>query len=161
MSDDNQPIKTLRDDASEAQLTPIKTPHSNAVLRAPEGAEGDVGDLHCELAVDPGYQSVVTVSAWDLDDHQRELIAAGAHVRMSVWQHPIPPLALAIEAPFCPNDGAQTVFVRSVKAFCCPACDPRFPGNGGGSSNGSRLVLPPGVTPLDRAREDFEPGGAE
>jgi hypothetical protein len=118
-------LKAVRDDASRDQLTPTTTPYTNATLKGPNES---VGDLRCELAVDPRYGGekgvIVTVSAWELDERQRELLAAGAHMRMSVWQHPIPPLALAIESPFC-NCGSETIYVRAERAFACPNCGER------------------------------------
>jgi hypothetical protein len=40
-------------------------------------------------------------------------------MRMSVWQHPIPPLALAIEAPFCNACEAPCIYVKSERMFVC------------------------------------------
>ena len=109
---------TEEDQTAVSDLTPFKTPRSNAVLKGPAP---DVGDLDCELSEDTSGQ-IVTVSAWAPDENQRAMIEAGAHLRMSVWQHPIPPLALAIEAPFCPNCGSGMVWVRGERVFAC-ACD--------------------------------------
>jgi hypothetical protein len=80
------------------QLRPFRVPPSNAVLKGPEGT--DVGDLDCELVRDTEEGFVVTISRWDLDQDLRAKLSAGAHIRLSVWQHPIPPLAVAVEHPF-------------------------------------------------------------
>lgn len=135
----------LREGAAQDQLSPVKTPHTNAVLRGPEGT--DVGDLDCELSIDPEYGSFVNVSAWDLDVRQRELIAAGAHLRMTVWQHPIPPLGLAVEAPFCESCDTMTIYVKSERRFACPNCRGRVrPGE-----------IDPKTDAERRVREDFRP----
>lgn len=100
----------------DPQLTPFKTPYSNALLRGPEGS--DVGDLDVELRPDERGQAV-SASAWELTERQREWIAAGAHIRLSVWQHPIPPLAVAVESPFCPECGLEMVYGRAQREFRC------------------------------------------
>lgn len=130
MSTNNGGPTEMRSGDERDQLAPVKTPFTNAVLRGPEGTD-DIRDLHCELAVDPVYRTPVTVSAWELDERQRELVAAGAHLRMSVWQHPIPPLSLAIEAPFCAGSGlahdpVSMIYVKSERRFACPACEYRL-----------------------------------
>lgn len=106
-------------DYNDDQLQPILTPFTNSVLRGPEGT--DVGDLPCELIKEEvaGETWVSTASGWELDERQRELVAAGAHMRMTVWQHPIPPLALSIEAPFCGSCTTQCVYVKSERVFAC------------------------------------------
>lgn len=111
-------------DYAPNQLTPMKTPHSNSVLKGPPGT--DVGDLDCELGPDDdGY--MVTASAWDLTSEQRAKLAAGGHIRLSVWQHPIPPLAMALEGPFC-GCGVEMTF--DGDAFNCevPGCTVEAPG---------------------------------
>jgi predicted RNA-binding Zn-ribbon protein involved in translation (DUF1610 family) len=163
--DESPNLEDFRDSQRRDQLVWIRTPYTNATLRGPEGT--DVGDLPCELAVDPEHRSVVTVSAWELDERQRALVAAGAHLRMSVWQHPIPPLALAIEAPFC-NCGSVTIYVKNEGAFACPNCGERVKtGSYESRDEIPRLELPDGVNPPDQkassqaahqqAKRDFIP----
>lgn len=115
---------TEEDRYDRDQLRPTVTPQSNSVLRAPEGMD-NCGDLHVELVPDDDSRSVITCSTWTLDARQRALVAAGANMRMSVWQHPIPPLALSIEPPFCDSCGVLTVFVWSEGKFACPSCEKR------------------------------------
>lgn len=131
MSDEAQDgpqIKPFRDLGPVSWLQPFKTPHSNIVLHAPPGQEEEVNDLDIELAFED--RSIHSVSAWDLTEDQRAMIAAGAHLSMAVGIHPIPPLSLQVEPPFCPGDSTMMVFVKSAGEFACPTCDPRFGGNG-------------------------------
>lgn len=125
---DHKAPKPLRPALGNDALSPMPTPFTNSTLHGPPGT--DVGDLHCELAVDEEYGSVATVSAWVLTEQQRVWIAAGAHIRMTVWQHPIPPLALAVEPPFCEGEAknhapVSMIFVKSEATFACPACGRR------------------------------------
>jgi predicted RNA-binding Zn-ribbon protein involved in translation (DUF1610 family) len=151
---DNTPeIEELREGQRRDQLQWVRTPYTNAVLKGPSE---DIGDLPCELALDPEHKSVVTVSAWEPDERQRALIAAGAHLRMSVWQHPIPPLALAIESPFC-NCGSVTIYVKNEGAFACPNCGERVKtGSYESRDEVPRLELPDGVNERDTSRAALE-----
>lgn len=114
-------LKQLEIAPERDRLDPMQTPRSNIVMKGPDES---VGDLHSELSIDTYYGEkgvVVSSSAWDLDERQRELVAAGAHIRLSLWQHPIPPMAVSIEAPYC-GCSSPTVWVRDAKHFRCPAC---------------------------------------
>lgn len=140
-------------DYNPEQLRPMKTPQSNLVMKGPKGTE--VGDLDVELAEDTTHKSIVTVSAWELLDVHRDMIAAGGHIRLSVWQHPIPPLAVAVEAPFCDADGAEMEFDQEHMTFKCPNCT--------AATNGSPPKEEPGEDDrdasrraLDQAHSDFE-----
>lgn len=147
MSDERVELNDRRSQPDTHWLVPMKTPLSNAVLRGP--TEG-IGDLDCELTKDPQFGSVVTDSAWEMDDEQRRRVAAGAHVRLGVWQHPIPPLSVEIEAPFCASCGAAKVWVSAASEYACggacPERDPRFP-----------PVALPDESPLEQAHRDFSP----
>lgn len=114
-------------DYNQDQLRPISTPFCNSILRGPP--DTDIGDLPVELIKEgpDGEEWICSASGWEMDERQRELVVAGAHMRMLVWQHPIPPLALAIEAPFCGECTTQCIYVKSERAFVCPsvACDRR------------------------------------
>lgn len=154
----------MREGREGEQLSPIVTPFSNSILKGPE--DTDVVDLACELAIDPEGGFTVTVSAWDLDERQRAWVAAGAHMRMSVWQHPIPPLALAVEAPFCPVCAAPCVYVKSEQAFVCATGDcSNYRRNWLDVTSGVELLLKPGDVAADdqgktaeeQVREDFSP----
>lgn len=143
------PIPERRTNSDGNWLRPFQTPLSNSILKAP--TEG-VGDLACELTTDPRFGSVVTDSAWGFDDEQRKRVAAGAHIRLGVWQHPIPPLSVEIEPPFCESCGSLKIYVAAEEGyFCggdCPERDPRF-----GAA--------PDVTALAQAHEDFTPVAEE
>jgi hypothetical protein len=94
------------------QLTQGTYPPYNRVIHGPPGT--DVGSLWIEVNEDtesePGRRFVVTASSWDLDDRQRAMIDAGAHLRVSLWVYPIPPMSVAVEAPFCGCHGEEMVF---------------------------------------------------
>lgn len=167
MSDEQQQpeIPLLRPGAEGYYLDPIETPHTNATLKAPPGMEESVRPLRLELCLDPDDRTLVSVSAWDLDDKQRDLIAAGAHLRLGVWQHPIPPLSLQIEPPFCDTCKAPKVYVRSEREFACagacPDRDPRFGEPGVPASGNGQPIADSEKSPLDQAHEDFTPGEEE
>lgn len=85
----------------EHQLVPLKGGRYKTILKGPPGTE--IGDLHCDLEPFVAYGAPVTIShsGWQPSAEQVRMLASGAHVRLSVWQHPIPPLAVAVEPPIC------------------------------------------------------------
>lgn len=132
------------EDYSRDQLKPVKMPYHNSVMRGPEGT--DVGDLDTYISEDEsGF--VVTQSAWMPDERTRAMLQAGAHVRLSVWQHPIPPLAVAVEAPFC--EVCETETELRFGRFECPH----------GHRQGALKEVEAGErkTAEEQLREDFSP----
>jgi hypothetical protein len=99
-------------DPHRDQLRQGTYPPYNRVIHGPPGT--DVGSLWIEVNTDtesePGRRLVVTASSWDLDDRQRAMIEAGAHLRVSMWVYPIPPMSVAVEAPFCGCHAEEMVF---------------------------------------------------
>lgn len=83
------------------QLHPLKGGRYKTVLYGPEGT--DIGDLHCDLEpyVEGDRPAIVSHSGWMPSEEHVKMMAAGAHVRLGVFQHPIPPLAVSIEPPVC------------------------------------------------------------
>jgi hypothetical protein len=83
-----------------------------AVARDVKRGLKSVDDLQdeCDKVIEPGRRLVVTASSWDLDDRQRAMIEAGAHLRVSMWVYPIPPMSVAVEAPFCGCHAEEMVF---------------------------------------------------
>lgn len=161
MSDAYERLPFMRDGYEGHQIEQTVTPFSNSVLRGPEGT--DVGDLACELAMDPHSESVVTVSAWQPNEQQAAWLAAGAHLRMSVWQHPIPPLALAVESPFCPECEAPTVFVKSERVFACATSGCSLYGRPTPSTfkAGASAADAGSMTPEQQVKADFAPAPDE
>lgn len=105
------------------QLRPGRNhPNANSKLHAPPGREDEVGSLECELA-DGGGGSVVTLSRWVLSDEQRKMIESGAHVRLGVWQHPIPPLAVSLEGPPCEECDREMTWDANLQTFTCAHVD--------------------------------------
>ena len=75
-------------------MNPVRTNRSNFVYRGPTL---DIGDawVERELVAMPEGQARVVWMDWQLDDVDRQAIAAGALIRLGVWGlEPIPPLSL-------------------------------------------------------------------
>lgn len=83
------------------QLSPLKGGRYTRVFHGPPGTE--VGDLHCDLEPFVMGDTPVTInhSGWHPTEEQVRQLESGAHVRLTVWQHPIPPLSVSIEPPVC------------------------------------------------------------
>lgn len=135
----------LKDGRHEDQLDPVAVPYHNLVMHGPPGT--DVGDLSTWVGRDTdGYAA--TVSTWAPDARLRELIAAGANIRLTVNMHPTPPVAVEVEPPFCELHREIKLFDQERKAFVCYACaDPADPHRGRG--------VP------DELRRDFSPEQGE
>lgn len=69
-------------------MRPVKHAGSNLVYRGPRP---DIGDLWCQR-VQPGEIRVV----YELDDAERQLIAAGGRVELLMLNEPIPPIAMQV-----------------------------------------------------------------
>jgi hypothetical protein len=67
-------------------VRPVRTEKSNLVYVGPTP---DIGDLHCER-VRPGYIR----SVWEFSPEERESIAKGANLSVSVLTEPIPPMSM-------------------------------------------------------------------
>lgn len=102
----------------QENLEPYEPVWANAVMHGPPGT--DIGDLHCRIAADEDGQ-VVTESAWQPNALQRQMVKAGANIRLAVWQHPIPPLAVMLEFPTCEVCEQTMVYVIDRAMFRCPA----------------------------------------
>lgn len=139
--------KEETDDYPDHQLIPQKGGRYNEVLHGPPGTE--IGDLPCELEpfMEDGRPFIVTHSGWRATPEQLVQLQAGAHLRMSVWQHPIPPLALGVEPPVCECHGQPMAWAVALGAdsghYYCDAAE----------------SLP--LTPFDQAKEEFTPGSPE
>lgn len=107
------------DDYPEYQLQPgVGHPKANRILKAPEGMEDECGDLECEV-LDTDNVGTVTMSRWLLTDEHRQMLVNGAHVRLEICQHPMPPVALSIEGPPCPECGREMRWDERMDAFYC------------------------------------------
>ncbi len=101
------------------QLLPLAGGRYKNVFHGPVGT--DIGDLHCDLEPYVGVEGepvVVNHSGWLPNEEQVMKLLAGAHVRLAVWQHPIPPLAVCVEHPICACHGDEMVWVG--ESFFCP-----------------------------------------
>jgi hypothetical protein len=132
------------------QLLPQVGGRYVTILHGPPGT--DVGNLACDLEpVQEGTSRfVVTHSGWRATDEHLAQLAGGAHVRLSVWQHPIPPLAVTVEPPVCGCHGESMEWSTAVD---------------GGSGAYVCMVEadkePQPKTPYDQAKEEFKPGPVE
>lgn len=98
------------EDYPPTQLVKLRGGRYDTILKGPEGT--DVGDLHCDLEPfeEGGMRGVVTHSGWLTSPEQDLMLAAGAHIRLAVYQHPIPPLAVSVEPPVCHCHGEPMDF---------------------------------------------------
>jgi hypothetical protein len=138
------------------QLVPLGGGRYVTVFHGPEGTEG-VGDLHCELEPfeEGGMKGIKNHSGWKPDDIQAEMLKAGGHVRLTVYQNPIPPLAVSVEPPVCECHGEKMDFYFDGEegSFTCrhvSGGDTHEP-----SSNGSS------ASALQQAKDDFSPAGGD
>lgn len=69
-------------------MKPIRHAGSHVVYKGPTE---EIGDLWCQR-VRPGQIRVV----YELDDHDRELIAAGGRIELAMYSEPIPPISMAV-----------------------------------------------------------------
>ena len=131
----------------EHQLAPVKGGRYTEIIHGPPGT--DVGDLHIELepiVFDDQVPTTVTHSGWSPREDQVKQLEAGAHVRLSVWQHPIPPLAMSIEAPVCECHGDPMLWDPDDENFYCAHL----------TTLDQSATGEPARTALDQAHRDFE-----
>lgn len=74
-------------------MRPRRTPDSNVVYRLPGGTEDN--DLWCER-LPSAYAGTRIMSEWELDDDEREAIAAGGRVYLVQYGEPIQPVSLGV-----------------------------------------------------------------
>lgn len=96
-----QPTENHEADGFPHQLDPLKGGRYTSVFHGPPGT--DVGDLHCDLEPFMMEDGPVTInhSGWMPTMEHVAQLESGAHIRLTVWQHPIPPLAVSVEPPVC------------------------------------------------------------
>lgn len=137
------------------QLVPLGGGRYITVFHGPEGS--DVGDLHCDLEPynEDGIKGIKNHSGWKPDEAQVAMLAAGAHVRLSVYQHPIPPLAVSIEPPVCECHGEKMDFYFDGEegSFTCRHI------SGGDTDEPSSNGNP--TQALQRTKDEFRPAGGD
>lgn len=69
-------------------MHPIKFGAADVVYRGPTP---EIGDLWV-YRLEPGHVEAV----FELDDHDRELIAAGGRIRIGILTEPMPPISLQV-----------------------------------------------------------------
>lgn len=128
------------------QLSPLRGGRYNQVFHGPPGT--DVGDLHCDLEPFIMGETPITInhSGWQPSERHVRQLESGAHVRLTVWQHPIPPLAVSIEPPVCRCHNETMSWDDEDCGFYC-----------------NRLGNPPTSprTMLDEVHDTFTPGPEE
>ena len=85
-------------------MKPVRTENSNLVYTAPTP---DIFDLHCQRLAPGRIQTV-----WWLSPAEREAIAAGANVRLSILTEPIPPVSLGVTSEQGVGEDAPDVLAR-------------------------------------------------
>lgn len=102
------------------QLTPLKGGRYTDIFHGPLGT--DVGDLYCDL--EPYFEgekpAIINHSGWLASEEQARQLEAGAHIRLSVWSHPIPPLAVSVEPPVCDHCDRPMVWDSDDCGYYCP-----------------------------------------
>lgn len=135
------------------QLVPVMGGRYKTALHGPEGT--DVGTLYCDLEPfeQEGMRGVVSHSGWLTTTEQDLMLQAGAHIRLAVYQHPIPPLAVSIEPPVCECHGEAMDFYHDGEdsTFTCRHV---AGGDHEQTSNGSSPETSSG---FDQAKAEFEP----
>lgn len=130
------------------QLTPLKGGRYDEIIHGPPGT--DVGDLHIELEpqIFEGKDPItVTHSGWFVSEEHLRQLEAGAHVRLSLWQHPIPPMAVSIEPPACECHGEAMTWSEEESNYYCSYL----------TTLDRSATGEPARSALDRAHQDFEP----
>lgn len=145
-------------EANNSQLVPLKGGRYTKVMHGPPGT--DIPPLHIDLEVGRDEELRVfgvSHSGWQPTDAQKVMIQAGAHIRLSVWQHPIPPLAVSVEPPVCEcHDEAMVLILLGPNqvAFACRHDEDIVP-----------LAEAPEPEPSEpgfaEAKSDFTPGDPE
>jgi hypothetical protein len=69
-------------------MRPVKHAGADVVYSGPSP---EIGDLWC-MRDEPGLIRVV----YELDDNDREMIAAGGRVFLGIWTEPIPPISMQV-----------------------------------------------------------------
>lgn len=97
-------------------MKPRRTPRSNKVFRLVGGTEDN--DLWVETTTHEGLPCItlhvhkgledehpVVTSTWELTPEERELIAAGQNIELTVWGEGTPPVALCVTDEPLGKDG--------------------------------------------------------
>lgn len=142
----------------EHQLIPQKGGRYATVFHGPPGT--DIGDLHCDLEPysEGGGAYVINHSGWRPTEEQVVQLDAGAHVRVSLWTHPIPPMAVSIEPPVCVCHGEAMVFDRDEAGYYC-SHNVDSKGRSNLHAPSAHEAAKDAFTPVDV--EDDEPGRTE
>jgi hypothetical protein len=130
------------------QLTPLKGGRYDQIIHGPPGT--DVGDLHIELepvVFEDQHPTTVTHSGWHVSEEHLEQIEQGAHVRLSLWQHPMPPVAVSVEPPVCACHGDTMEWDPDEGNYYCAHL----------TRLDQRATGEPAKSALDQAHEGFKP----
>lgn len=145
-------LESDRSEYPDYQLVPLKGGRYATVFHGPPGT--DVGDLHCDLepyfeASAPGEGPfLINHSGWMPSEEQVKKLEAGGHIRLSVWRHPIPPLAVSVEPPVCACHEEAMQWDGESEGWLCARVNLSRPG-----ADGVRDAL----DAADQARDDFKP----
>lgn len=85
-------------------MKPVRTATSNLVYTGPTP---EIGDLHCER-LQPGQIK----SVWHFSQREREAIARGANLALTILGEPIPPVGLHLTTEKGVGEDAPSVLDR-------------------------------------------------
>lgn len=155
--------RTFDDDEKygDHQLRSLKGGRYGRVIKGPPGT--DVGDLHIDVTPvggEGGRILVVTNSGWEPTHEQLVQLEAGAHVMLSLWQYPPPPVAVTVEPPVCSCHGEAMQWDPDDEGFYCARLSTLGEGPAIPNPEAQDLVDDAGI--LDdaahrQARADFKP----
>jgi hypothetical protein len=94
-------------------MKPVHTERSNFTYVGPTP---DIGDLHCRVNRDPDATEIRSYSpvesVWWLTPDEREAIANGANIMLTVQQEPLPPVRLEVTTVQGDGEDAPEVLER-------------------------------------------------
>lgn len=108
-----------QDPGYEHQMSPLKGGRYAKVFHGPPGT--DVGDLYCDLEPFIMGATPITInhSGWQPSEQHIKQLESGGHIRLTVWQHPIPPLAVSVEPPVCACHDLPMVWDEDSEGYNC------------------------------------------
>jgi hypothetical protein len=115
-------------------MNPKDTPDCNFTYLGPSE---DVGDLRVLRTKEDGHRAVF--SWWDLTEQERGLAAAGADLKLGIYDaEPIPPVSVELATPYCPSGCEVTCDLvadpreetATEQVFACPRCHVTANGSG-------------------------------
>ncbi len=152
----------MTDEDTPGVYTPVDGDHGDHQLKPVTGGRyqqvfkghDDVGDLAVDIEPvgGEGGRILVTVhSGWLPTGDQVKQLEAGAHVRLTLWMYPIPPVAVCLEPPVCACHGAPMRWDADDEGYYCL----------NQKQADDWQAVPADESPLDAARRSFTPESSD